>query len=238
MNHVKFSAVRLLKSSFVLDAFSAICFCSIGLVITAQSFDGSRMSNAATGPFVSFTIAVRLALTDFHPTLSVTVRLTVKFPGFWNVWFTIRPTASAMWSPLKSHEYPELRMTPGCPTNARSVDRPPSNLTRMPSSTLSVVLFAFPVPVRFVLILATGDWSSTRTLMFRNVRLPPTSNTVKFTVKLPDCAYLKVGAIPHRTSPRFGVNFQVKFAFVMWPFGSVLSFALNTSVVLPATYAW
>src|SRR2546422_11713199 len=109
MNHVKFSAVRLLKSSFVLDAFSAICFCSIVLVITAQSFDGSRTSKVATGPFGSFRFAVRLALTDFDSTVSVTARLLVKFIGFWNVWFTVRPTETVMASTLKSFEHPEFR---------------------------------------------------------------------------------------------------------------------------------
>ena len=113
---MKFSADWLLKSSVVFEAFRAIVFRSNGLVITPQSFSGSRMSNAGTGPFVSFTIAVIDALTDFQPTLSVTVRLTVKFPGFWRVQLTILPVASVFRSPLKSHAYPESRMTPFFPT--------------------------------------------------------------------------------------------------------------------------
>src|SRR2546428_5606276 len=80
--HVKLRAELLLESSVVLEAFSAIVFRSSGLVIVPQSFVGSRMSNAGTGPFVSLTIAVMVALTDFQPTLSVTVRLIVKLPGF------------------------------------------------------------------------------------------------------------------------------------------------------------
>src|SRR5437870_12813494 len=78
---VKFKAELLLKSSVVLDAFSVIVFRSNGLVITPQSFSGSRMSHAGTGPLVSLTIAVIVALTDFQVTLSVTVRLIVKFPA-------------------------------------------------------------------------------------------------------------------------------------------------------------
>src|SRR2546427_12013517 len=35
-----------------------------------------------------------------------------------------------------------------------------------------------------------------------------------------------------------GVNLHVKFAAVMWPFGSVLSSPLNVNEVFPATYAW
>src|SRR2546428_8273847 len=80
--HVKFKAELLSWSSVVLEAFSAIVFRSNGLVIVPQSFVGSRMSNAGTGARVSLTIAVIVALTDFQPTLSVTVRLIVKFPGF------------------------------------------------------------------------------------------------------------------------------------------------------------
>src|SRR5213593_2014406 len=88
--HVKVSAEILLQLSVVLEAFRAIAFRSHGLVITPQSLSGSRMSNAGTGPFVSFTIAVIVALADFHPTLSVTVRLLVNVPGFWSVQLTMR----------------------------------------------------------------------------------------------------------------------------------------------------
>src|SRR5438093_3245281 len=100
--HVKFSADWLLKSSVVFEAFRAIVFRSNGLVITPQSFSGSRMSNAGTGPLVSLTIAVIVALTDLQPTLSVTVRLIVKLPGFRRGHVTIRPVASVARSPLKS----------------------------------------------------------------------------------------------------------------------------------------
>src|SRR5437667_161597 len=96
--HVKFRAETLLKSSVVFEAFRAIVFRSNGLVITPQSFSGSRMSNAGTGPFVSFTIAVIDALTDFQPTLSVmlppaslTVRLTIDKPGCVYVKFVRMP---------------------------------------------------------------------------------------------------------------------------------------------------
>ncbi len=158
---MKFSADWLLKSSVVFEAFRAIVLRSNGLVITPQSFSGSRMSNAGTGPFVSFTIAVIDALTDFQPTLSVTVRLTVKFPGFWRVQLTILPVASVCRSPLKSHAYPESRMTPSFPRYARSVDALPSKRTTVPSSTRSVRPLAMPVPVRFVLMFAIGIRSST-----------------------------------------------------------------------------
>src|SRR2546425_9929786 len=89
--HVKFSAEMLSWSSVVLEAFSVIVFRSNGLVITPQPLSGSRRANAGPGAFVSFTIAVIAALVDFQPTLSVTVRLIVKLPGFWRVPLTIRP---------------------------------------------------------------------------------------------------------------------------------------------------
>src|SRR2546425_882625 len=108
------------------------------------------MSNAGTGPFVSFTMAVIVALTDFQPTLSVTVRLIV---------------------------------------------------------------------------------------MFRYVRFPLTSFTVRLTIDWPACMYVKFVRMPQVVVPG-GVNLQVKFAAVMWPFGSVLSSPLNVNDVFPATYAW
>src|SRR5881409_756730 len=164
---VKFKAELLLKSSVVLDAFSVIVFRSNGLVITPQSFSGSRMSNAVTGPFVSFTMAVIVALADFQPTLSMTVRLIVKVPGFWRVQLTMRPVASVTRSPLKSQAYPESRITPTFPVYAKSVDALPSKRTTVPSSTRSVRPFAMLLPVLFVLMFAVGSWSSTKRVISR-----------------------------------------------------------------------
>src|SRR5256885_3167475 len=173
-------AVFCLKKN--LEAFRAIVFRSNGLVITPQSLSGSRMSNAGTGPFVSFTIAVIVALADFQPTLSVTVRLIVNVPGFWRVQLTMRPVASVSRSPLKSQAYPESRITPFFPTYAISLDAVPSKRTTVPSSTRSVRPFAMLPPVLFVLMFAVGTWSSTKRVISREVRFPLTSLTVRLTV--------------------------------------------------------
>src|SRR5438093_8648494 len=199
--HVKFSADWLLKSSVVFEAFRAIVFRSNGLVMTPQSFSGSRMSKAGTGPFVSFTIAVIVALADFQPTLSVTVRLIVKVLGFWRVQLTMRPVASVSRSPLKSQAYPESRITPFFPTYAISLDAVPSKRTTVPSSTRSVRPFAMLPPVLFVLMFAIGSWSSTKIVMFRYEMLPPVSVTVRLTIDKPACAYVKFVRMPHLCAP-------------------------------------
>src|SRR3989442_688908 len=189
------------------------------------------------GKPVSFTMAVIVALTDFQPTLSVTVRLTVKVPGFWRVQLTMCPVASVSRSPLKSQAYPESRITPTFPVYAKSVDALPSKRTTVPSSTRSVRPFAMLLPVLFVLMFAVGSWSSTKRVMFRYVRFPLTSFTVRLTIDWPACVYVKFVRMPQVVVPG-GANFHVKFADVMWPFGSVLSSALNINDVFPATYAW
>src|SRR2546422_6881746 len=112
---VKFSAANLSWSSVVFDAFKTIVLRSIGLVITDQSLDGSRMSNAGTGAFVSFTWAVIVALAPFQPTLSVTVRFTLIRPGLGNVQFWTRPVRSTAPSPSRSQAYPESRIFPTLP---------------------------------------------------------------------------------------------------------------------------
>src|SRR2546426_7327599 len=73
--------------------------------------------------------------------------------------------------------------------------------------------------------------------MSRYVRFPLTSFTVRLTIDWPACVYVKFVRMPQVVVPG-GANFHVKFADVMWPFGSVLSSALNINDVFPATYAW
>ena len=65
-----------------------------------------------------------------------------------------------------------------------------------------------PVPVRFVLMFAIGIRSSTKSVIFRYVMLPPASFTVRLTVDRPGCVYVKFVRMPHPCAP-VGPNLHV-----------------------------